>query len=159
MLYFIFLLFFLCVWPTIDPWPPTGLDLPDGGHLTHGFYTATKKVSATSIFFESMPYKINQATELIDYDKLEETARLFKPRMIIAGEVNRMNKERVGGEVTRLFKPRMVFVREIQRCFQDELGVWGQAFYNLDGHCQGDSKEGFTLGNMQLAMWPRGCSG
>lgn len=62
-----------------------GLDLPDGGHLTHGFYTATKKVSATSIFFESMPYKINPATELIDYDKLEETARLFKPRMIIAG--------------------------------------------------------------------------
>lgn len=62
-----------------------GLDLPDGGHLTHGFYTATKKVSATSIFFESMPYKIDPKTELIDYDKLEETARLFKPRMIIAG--------------------------------------------------------------------------
>lgn len=62
-----------------------GLDLPDGGHLTHGFYTATKKVSATSIFFESMPYKINPATELIDYDKLQETAKLFKPRLIIAG--------------------------------------------------------------------------
>ncbi|KAK3861019.1 hypothetical protein Pcinc_032974 [Petrolisthes cinctipes] len=62
-----------------------GLDLPDGGHLTHGFYTATKKVSATSIFFESMPYKIDPATELIDYDKLQETARLFKPRLIIAG--------------------------------------------------------------------------
>ncbi|KAG0720247.1 Serine hydroxymethyltransferase, cytosolic [Chionoecetes opilio] len=61
------------------------LDLPDGGHLTHGFYTATKKVSATSIFFESMPYKIDPKTELIDYDKLEETARLFKPKMIIAG--------------------------------------------------------------------------
>ncbi|XP_066959275.1 serine hydroxymethyltransferase isoform X2 [Macrobrachium rosenbergii] len=62
-----------------------GLDLPDGGHLTHGFYTATKKVSATSIFFESMPYKIDLATELIDYDRLQENARLFKPRMIIAG--------------------------------------------------------------------------
>ncbi|XP_076035131.1 serine hydroxymethyl transferase [Oratosquilla oratoria] len=62
-----------------------GLDLPDGGHLTHGFYTATRKVSATSIFFESMPYKINPATELIDYDKLQETARLFKPKLIIAG--------------------------------------------------------------------------
>lgn len=36
-----------------------GLDLPDGGHLTHGFFTATKKISATSIFFESMPYKVN----------------------------------------------------------------------------------------------------
>lgn len=62
-----------------------GLDLPDGGHLTHGFYTATKKVSATSIFFESMPYKINLSTELIDYDRLQENAKIFKPRMIIAG--------------------------------------------------------------------------
>ena len=35
-----------------------GLDLPDGGHLTHGFYTPKKKISATSIFFESMPYKV-----------------------------------------------------------------------------------------------------
>ncbi|XP_045599694.2 serine hydroxymethyltransferase [Procambarus clarkii] len=62
-----------------------GLDLPDGGHLTHGFYTATKKVSATSIFFESMPYKINLQTELIDYDRLQENAKLFKPKLIIAG--------------------------------------------------------------------------
>lgn len=62
-----------------------GLDLPDGGHLTHGFFTPTKKISATSIFFESMPYKVNPKTGLIDYDKLAETARLFKPRLIIAG--------------------------------------------------------------------------
>lgn len=62
-----------------------GLDLPDGGHLTHGFMTATKKVSATSIFFESMPYKVNPQTGLIDYDKLDESARIFKPKIIIAG--------------------------------------------------------------------------
>ncbi len=36
-----------------------GLDLPDGGHLTHGFATLKKKISATSIFFESMPYKVS----------------------------------------------------------------------------------------------------
>lgn len=62
-----------------------GLDLPDGGHLTHGFFTATKKISATSIFFESMPYKVDPKTGLIDYDKLAETAKIFKPRLIIAG--------------------------------------------------------------------------
>ncbi|XP_006624901.1 serine hydroxymethyltransferase, cytosolic isoform X1 [Apis dorsata] len=62
-----------------------GLDLPDGGHLTHGFFTANKKVSATSLFFESKPYKVNINTGLIDYDKLAEEARLFKPKIIIAG--------------------------------------------------------------------------
>ncbi|CAF4845765.1 unnamed protein product [Pieris macdunnoughi] len=62
-----------------------GLDLPDGGHLTHGFFTSTKKISATSMFFESMPYKVDPSTGLIDYDKLAETAKLFKPRLIIAG--------------------------------------------------------------------------
>ncbi|KAJ9600811.1 hypothetical protein L9F63_001023, partial [Diploptera punctata] len=62
-----------------------GLDLPDGGHLTHGFMTATKKISATSIFFESMPYKVDPESGLIDYDKLAETAKLFKPKLIVAG--------------------------------------------------------------------------
>merc|ERR1712106_1287065 len=62
-----------------------GLDLPDGGHLTHGFFTPEAKISATSVFFESMPYKVDPATGRIDYDALEKSAGLFKPSIIIAG--------------------------------------------------------------------------
>merc|ERR1719511_615438 len=62
-----------------------GLDLPDGGHLTHGFYTAKKKISATSIFFESLPYKVDPETGLIDYEALAKNAIMFKPKMIVAG--------------------------------------------------------------------------
>ena len=62
-----------------------GLDLPSGGHLTHGYYTAKKKISATSIFFESFPYKVDGKSGYIDYDKLRENALVYRPKMIIAG--------------------------------------------------------------------------
>lgn len=36
------------------------LDLPHGGHLSHGYQTETKKVSAVSSYFEVMPYRLNE---------------------------------------------------------------------------------------------------
>jgi len=63
-----------------------GLDLPSGGHLTHGYYTPKgKKISATSIFFESFPYKVDNKTGYVDYDKLEEQALTYRPKLIVCG--------------------------------------------------------------------------
>ncbi|KAF9003382.1 glycine hydroxymethyltransferase [Cyathus striatus] len=62
-----------------------GLGLPDGGHLTHGYYTQKKKMTASSIYFQSFPYAITPDTNLIDYANLSSQAKIFKPRLIICG--------------------------------------------------------------------------
>jgi len=61
------------------------LDLPHGGHLSHGFQTPTKKISAVSRYFESMPYQLDPKTGTIDYNQMEKSAALFRPKLIVAG--------------------------------------------------------------------------
>jgi glycine hydroxymethyltransferase len=56
-----------------------GLNLPDGGHLTHGW-----KVSATGIFYNSVSYHVG-ADGYIDMDEVEALAREHKPKLIWAG--------------------------------------------------------------------------
>merc|ERR1719191_351167 len=62
-----------------------GLDLPHGGHLSHGFQTDTKKISMVSKYFESIPYRLNEETGLIDYDECEKFAVRIRPKILIAG--------------------------------------------------------------------------
>ncbi|BAM38882.1 serine hydroxymethyltransferase [Theileria orientalis strain Shintoku] len=62
-----------------------GLSLMGGGHLTHGYYIGKKKISASSIFFSPLSYTLDPETGLIDYKELEKLAKLYCPRLIIAG--------------------------------------------------------------------------
>ncbi len=62
-----------------------GLDLPHGGHLSHGYQTPTKKISFISKYFETLPYRLDESTGLIDYDELEKMALVYRPKIIVAG--------------------------------------------------------------------------
>ncbi|PKA57345.1 Serine hydroxymethyltransferase 6 [Apostasia shenzhenica] len=63
-----------------------GLDSLSGGHVSHGYLTpGGKRISGASIFFESLSYKVNPHTGYIDYDKVEERAMDFHPKILICG--------------------------------------------------------------------------
>ena len=57
-----------------------GMNLSNGGHLTHGH-----KLSFSGQDYEIIDYDIDPTTGNIDYIKLREKALLEKPKMIIAG--------------------------------------------------------------------------
>lgn len=61
------------------------LDLPHGGHLSHGYQTPTRKISAVSTYFECLPYRLDESTGLIDYDTLEKNAKIYRPKLLISG--------------------------------------------------------------------------
>lgn len=56
-----------------------GLNLPDGGHLTHGW-----KVSATAIFYKSVPYHVREDGR-VDFDEVSRLAKEHKPKLIWCG--------------------------------------------------------------------------
>lgn len=62
-----------------------GLHLSCGGHLTHGFFTPTRKVSASALFFQSVPYYTHPQTGYIDYDRMRDLALQHRPKLLIAG--------------------------------------------------------------------------
>ena len=57
-----------------------GMNLTDGGHLTHG-----SPVNISGTYYKVIPYGVDRETERIDYDALAKLAAEHHPRMIIAG--------------------------------------------------------------------------
>ncbi len=57
-----------------------GMDLSNGGHLTHG-----SPVNFSGMLFNIIPYGIDPQTHRISYDQLAKLAREHRPQMIIAG--------------------------------------------------------------------------
>ena len=57
-----------------------GFDLSHGGHLTHG-----SPVNFSGKLYQPSFYGVEQSTGLIDFDKVMETAKREKPKMIICG--------------------------------------------------------------------------
>jgi glycine hydroxymethyltransferase len=60
--------------------PILGMDLPNGGHLTHGH-----PVNFSGILFQSFSYGVDRNTQLIDYDVVERIAKECRPKMIVVG--------------------------------------------------------------------------
>lgn len=57
-----------------------GLDLSQGGHLTHG-----SPVNASGILYNAVAYGLDPETGLVDYDSMEKLALENKPKLIIGG--------------------------------------------------------------------------
>ena len=57
-----------------------GMSLDAGGHLTHGF-----RPNISGKMFHQRSYGTDPETGLLDYDRVAETAREFKPLVLIAG--------------------------------------------------------------------------
>jgi glycine hydroxymethyltransferase len=57
-----------------------GMDLAEGGHLTHG-----SPVNFSGKLYKALHYGLDPKTETIDYNRLEEIAKKERPKMIIAG--------------------------------------------------------------------------
>ncbi|MBO8483229.1 MAG: serine hydroxymethyltransferase [Bacteroidetes bacterium] len=57
-----------------------GLDLAQGGHLTHG-----SPVNMSGILYNAVPYGLDEVTGMVDYDRMETIALECRPKLIIGG--------------------------------------------------------------------------
>jgi glycine hydroxymethyltransferase len=61
-----------------------GLELASGGHLSHGFATAKRRVTAAATYYTSIPYKV-APNGWLDYDAIERQVLEVRPKLLICG--------------------------------------------------------------------------
>lgn len=57
-----------------------GLELPQGGHLTHG-----SPVNFSGKWYKAVAYAVDKSTEMLDYTEIRKRAHEEKPKLMIAG--------------------------------------------------------------------------
>lgn len=70
-----------CYFSVLEPGDKVlGMDLSQGGHLTHG-----SPVNFSGRFYKIISYGLDPKTEMLDYEQIKEIAIKEKPKMIVAG--------------------------------------------------------------------------
>ncbi|MFP5459085.1 MAG: serine hydroxymethyltransferase [Bacteriovoracia bacterium] len=88
-----------------------GMDLSQGGHLTHG-----SPVNFSGKLYKALHYGLDPKTETIDYNQVEEIAKRERPKMLIAGasayprfiDFNRMKE--IAASVNAIFMVDMAHI-------------------------------------------------
>lgn len=82
-----------------------GMDLSQGGHLTHG-----SPVNFSGQLYESTSYGVSGETGLIDYDQLRDLVKKVRPKVLVAGAsaYPRVIDFQTMGEIAREFQAALV---------------------------------------------------
>ena len=57
-----------------------GMSLANGGHLSHG-----SRANISGKYYNAVSYDVDHKTGLLDYDRIRDLAKTYRPRLIIAG--------------------------------------------------------------------------
>ena len=88
-----------------------GMNLSEGGHLTHG-----SPVNMSGILFDFHEYGVDPETEVVDYDEVLRIAKEVKPKMLVAGasayprELDFKKFKEIADEVGALFMVDMAHI-------------------------------------------------
>ncbi len=85
------------------------MSLTSGGHLSHGWEFKEKKITLVSKIYQVKFYSVDPDTEILNYKKIKEIAKIFQPKLIISGgtayprEINHKALKEIAKEVKAFY--------------------------------------------------------